>query len=183
MIQPDDPFPHPLQTICQVELLPDTLPVTFPHPFALFTLFCLSFFRYRKPGGSLVVGGESLVLLSVHEGLDLLDALLVDLDLCDPAAAVGVVLGDLVDGAGLLLEAGVDLGDLAGDGGVDVGGALDGLDGADGIALGDGGALLGELDVDDVAQLLGGVLGNADDARLLVGVEVDPLVVLGVLAY
>lgn len=127
--------------------------------------------------------GEGLVLLLTHEGLELLDARLVDLDLCDPAAAVGVVFGHLVDGAGLLLEAEVDLGDLAADGRVDVGGALDGLDGADGVALGDLRALLGELDVDDVAQGVGGVLGDADDARLLVGVEVDPLVVLCVLAY
>lgn len=130
-----------------------------------------------------MVGGEGLVLLGIHESLELLDALLVDLDLGDPATAVGVVLGDLVDGTGLLLEAEVDLGNLAGDGGVDVGGALDGLDGADGVALGDLCALLGELDVNDVAQLLGRVLGNADDAGFLVGVEVNPLVVLGELAY
>jgi hypothetical protein len=50
------------------------------------------------------------------------------------------------------------VGDLAADGRVDVAGALDGLDGANGVALVGPFARGGELDVDDVAQLLGGVL-------------------------
>lgn len=50
------------------------------------------------------------------------------------------------------------MGDLAADGRVDVAGALDGLDGADGVALVGPFARGGQLDVDDVAQLLGGVL-------------------------
>lgn len=74
------------------------------------------------------------------------------------------------------------MGDLAADRGVDVAGALDGLDGADGVALVGPFARGGKLDVDDVAQLLGGVLGDADDACLAVGGEVDPLMVLCVLA-
>jgi hypothetical protein len=96
---------------------------------------------------------------------------------------VRVVLGDLVDGAGLLLQHQVDLSDLARDRGVDVGGALDGLDGANGVAGLDVLALLRQLDVDDIAQLLGGVLADAQDARLLVRGEVDPLVLLGVFPY
>jgi hypothetical protein len=43
-------------------------------------------------------------------------------------------------------------------------------------------ALFGELDVDDVTQLLGSVLGNAHDTGLAVGGEVDPFVVLCVSA-
>lgn len=127
---------------------------------------------------------EGLVGLGVHQLVDLLGALLVDLDADDPAAAVAVVLGDLVDGGGLLLEQLVGGDDLAAHGGVDVGGALDRLDGADGVALVDevGGRRLGQLHVDDVAELLGGVRRDADDARLAVGRQVDPLVVLGVLA-
>lgn len=126
--------------------------------------------------------GKGLVLLGIHQRVKVLDALLVDLDLGDPAAAVGVVLGHLVDGAGLLLEGEVDAGDLAGDGGVDVGGALDRLHGADGVARADLLALLRQLHVHDVAQLLGRVLRDADHPRRLVRVQVDPLVVLGVLA-
>lgn len=91
-----------------------------------------------------------------------------------------VVFGDDVDGAGLLLQYQIDSGDLAADGGVDISGALDRLDGADGVARTDGLALLGKLDVDYIAQLFGGVCGDADDTRGLIGAEVDPLVVLGV---
>lgn len=130
----------------------------------------------------MLAADKRLVGLGVHEALEVLDALLVDLHAGQPAAAVRVVLGHLVDGTGLLLEVNVDLDDLAADGGVDIGGALDRLDGANGVALGDGRALLGELDEDDVTEGLGGVLGDADDARLVVGREVDPLVVLGILA-
>lgn len=125
---------------------------------------------------------KRLILLGIHQRLEVLDALLVDLDLGDPAAAVGVVLGDLVDGAGLLLECEVDGGDGAGDGGVDVGGALDGLDGADGVARAHLFAFRGELNVHDVAELLGGVLRDPDHAGGLVGVQVDPFVVFGVFA-
>lgn len=125
----------------------------------------------------------SLVGLRVHQLIELLGTLLVNLDLDDPAAAVAVILRNLVDDGGLLLEADVALDDLAADRGVDVAGALDGLDGADGVTLVDevaGG--LGELDVDNVAELLGGVLGDANGGALAVGGEVNPLVVVSVLA-
>ncbi|KAF5131392.1 hypothetical protein E5D57_007747 [Metarhizium anisopliae] len=76
---------------------------------------------------------ESLVGLGIHQLIKLLSTLLVDLDLDDPAAAIAIVLGDLVDGGGLLLQQHIALDDLALDGGVDVAGRLDGLDGANGV--------------------------------------------------
>ena len=116
----------------------------------------------------------------IHQLLEVLEALLGNLDLGDPATTVRVVLGNLVDGAGLLLQQHVDLGDLARDGGVDVGGALDRLNGADGVTGGDLPPLFRELDIDNVAQSRGGVLADTEDTGLLVGGEVDPLVLLGV---
>ena len=114
-----------------------------------------------------------------------------------------LALGALVQKVGRVLELAVDLDDLASNGRKDVGRSLDRLDGTN-LLCGSGrvssgslpqrvrvertscsnlGALGGELDVDDVAQRLGGVLGDADHARLVVGRQVDPLVVLGVLPY
>lgn len=105
-----------------------------------------------------LLGDESLVGLGIHELIGLLGALFVDLDADDPAAAGAVILGDLVDDGGLLLEGDVGVDDAALDGGVDVAGALDGLDGTNGVALVDPVASgLGELNVDDVAELLRGV--------------------------
>ena len=60
----------------------------------------------------------------------------------------------------------------------DVAGGLHRLDRDDLVALGDGRPFLGQLDEDDVAELLGGVLGDPD--RDLVAVEPQPLVLLGV---
>jgi hypothetical protein len=71
---------------------------------------------------SVVAASKGLVGLNVHQLVKLLGALLVNLDLDDPAAAGAVVLGDLVDGGGLLLEVVVDLGDAQSDRGVDVAG-------------------------------------------------------------
>lgn len=143
----------------------------------------LSFFLGPSSVVTTLRRSERLVLLGAHEALEVLDALLVDGDLGDPAAAGAVVLGNLVDVAGLLLELLVDVGDAAGDRGVDVGGRLDRLDGADGVARLDLAALLGQLHVDDVAQSFGSVLGDANHARLVVGRQVDPLMVFGVLPY
>lgn len=130
-----------------------------------------------------LLGRELLVGSGVHELLKVLQALLSNLNLGDPATPVRVVLSDLVDGARLLLQEHVDLGDLARDSGVDVGSALDRLDGTNGVASLHLLALFRQLDVDDVAQLLGGVLADAQDARLLIRSEIDPLVLLGVLPY
>lgn len=77
---------------------------------------------------------KSLVSLSIHQLIKLLGTLLINLNLDDPTAAVAVILGNLVNGGGLLLEQDIALDDLALDGGVDVAGGLDGLDGANGIA-------------------------------------------------
>jgi hypothetical protein len=85
----------------------------------------------RKPH---LLRGESLVGLGVHQLVKLLGTLLVNLDLDDPAAAIAVILGDLVDGGRLLLQQHIAQDDLALDGGVDVAGRLDGLDGANGVA-------------------------------------------------
>jgi hypothetical protein len=127
--------------------------------------------------------GELLVFGRVHQLLEVLQALLGNLHLGDPPAAVRVVLGDLVDGAGLLLQREVDLGDLARDRGVDVGRALDRLDGADGVAGLRLPALFRQLDVDNVAQRLGGILADAQNTRLFIRREVNPLVLLGVFPY
>jgi hypothetical protein len=127
-----------------------------------------------------LLGSELLVRVDVHQVVEILQALLSNLDLSDPAAAVRVVLGNLVDGARLLLQNNVDRGDYARDGSVDIGSTLDRLDGTDRVASLDLLALVRQLDVDDIAQLLSGVLADADDARLLVSREIDPLVLLGV---
>jgi hypothetical protein len=125
-------------------------------------------------------GSELCVSLRIHELLEILDALLSDLDLGDPAAAMRIVLGDLVDSGGLLLEQEVDASDLAGNWCVNISGALDRLDGADSIARSDLLALLRELHENDVAELLGGILAETDDAGLEIRREINPLVLLGV---
>jgi hypothetical protein len=83
---------------------------------------------------SILASGKRFVLLSIHQLLQILDALLIDLDLGNPTTTMGIILGNLVDGAGLLLQQEVDMGDLAADWGVDVRRALDGLDGTNCVA-------------------------------------------------
>jgi len=132
---------------------------------------------------SLVValgGSELSIGIGVHEGLKVLQALLSELDLGDPAATMGIVLRYLVDRARLLLEQQVDLSDLAGHRGVDVSSALHRLNGANGIAGLDLEALLGQLDIDNIAEGLSSVLADTDDASLFVGRDVNPLVLLGI---
>lgn len=131
---------------------------------------------------SILAGRKRLVLLDIHQPLQILHSLLVNSNLGNPAASVRVVLGHLVDGTRLLFQQEVDVGDLAANGGVDVGRALDRLDGANGVAGLDRLALLRQLDVYDVPECLGRVLADTDDARLVVRREVDPLVVFGVFA-
>lgn len=92
---------------------------------------------------SLLTSSEGLVFLRIHQLLQVLDALLIDLDLGDPTTTTRVILGNLVDGARLLLQQEVDVGDLAADGGVDVCRTLDGLDSANCVAGTDNLALLG----------------------------------------
>lgn len=115
--------------------------------------------------------GKRGVLLGAHEplGLRLVDAVHLD----EPAA---LALGVLAQVLGLVGEPGLDGGDGAGDGGDEVRGGLDGLDGAEGLAgrqrVADG----GQLDVDDLAEGLGGVAGDADLGLARGGVDVYPLV-------
>lgn len=93
-------------------------------------LNCLSFLSLVSDRNPYLVN-DSLVLfaaskgpigLDIHQVVKLLGTLLVNLDLDDPAAAGAVVLGDLVDGGGLLLEVLVDLDYEQFDRGVDVAG-------------------------------------------------------------
>lgn len=112
--------------------------------------------------------GELGIFVLLHKAPELLDALGCNLDLDNPAASPRVVLGQLIDGAGLLLEDGVDARDLAADRSVDIGRALDRLDGADGVASLDYLADLGKLDKDDVAQRLGGVFRDSDNGGLTI---------------
>ena len=77
---------------------------------------------------------KSLILREIHQALKVFAPLLANGDLGNPAAAVRVVLGHLVDGPGLLLEGDVGPRDGAGDRRIDVGGALDGLDGEQSVA-------------------------------------------------
>jgi hypothetical protein len=102
-------------------------------------------------------------------------SLVRDAELDDPAVAVGV----FVDLLGAVIEGLVDLDDLAADRGVDVRDGLDGLDGAEGVSGVEGGARFGELDEDDVAELILGVVGDADGGGVVLGA--DPFVALGVL--
>jgi hypothetical protein len=141
------------------------------------------FTSLSNPEPEFLLGDEGLVGLGIHQRIHLLHTLLANLDLGDPAATMAVVLRHLVNGGGLLLEDLVDSDDPAADGGEDVGRGLDGFNGADGVTLLEEVARgLGELDVDDVTELLSGVLGDADNGGLVVGGEVNPLVFLGVLA-
>ena len=75
-----------------------------------------------------------------------------------PALLVGV----LVDGLGGVDERVVHLDHLAGDGGEELGDGLGRLDHAEGLALLHLVADLGELDVDHVAELVLGEVGDAD---------------------
>lgn len=124
------------------------------------------------------------ILLSAHQSIKLLQARLINLDLGEPTTTSRIILRHLVNDRRLLLERRVDHGNLALDGTVDVGGGLDGLDGADGIASRHPVTVgLGELDVDDVTEGFGGVFGDADDARQLLAVDVDPFVVFCVALF
>lgn len=70
-------------------------------------------------------GSELIIRILVHQVVEFVKALLINLHLRDPATAVRVVFGNLVDGAGLILQQDVGLGDLAGDWGIDIGSTLD----------------------------------------------------------
>ena len=136
--------------------------------------------KYMEPLSLVVALGRSelSIGIGVHEGLEVLQALLSELNFGDPAATMGIVLGNLVDRARLLLEQQVDLSDLAGHRRVDVGGALHRLDSANGVTGLNLEALLGQLDVDNIAEGLSSVFADTNDAGFLVGRDVNPLVLL-----
>ena len=85
----------------------------------------------------------------------------------------------LVDGVGGVDDGVVDRDHLALDRGEELADALGRLDLADLLAGGRRGAHGGQFDVDDVTELLGGVVGDADGDG--VALDEDPLVVGGVL--
>src|SRR6185437_15240601 len=96
-----------------------------------------------------------------------------ELDLDNP----GVVRGG-VDLVGLGLESLIDGGDGAGDGRVEVADGLDAFDGAEGLAGGDGVAYFRGIDVDDVAEGVLRVIGDADGSD--VAFDRDPLMLAGI---
>src|SRR3954471_24874425 len=112
------------------------------------------------------------VLLLAHEAVELGGVRKLQLE--EPAAPRRL----LVHGAGRPLERRIDRGDLARDRGIDLACRLDALDDRRLAALGDAFPDRRKLDIDDVAELALGVVGDADGA----GVALDPdvLVVLGV---
>lgn len=73
-----------------------------------------------------------------------------------------LTLGAGVDGLSVVLQDLVAADHLAGDGGEHIGGGLDGLDGTDGLTSTNLEVSLGELNEDDVAQGVSGVLGDTD---------------------
>src|SRR6185369_4229392 len=107
----------------------------------------------------------------VHEGFDF--GGVGDLELGEPAGG----FGRGIDGLGRIAQRAVGLDHLAGDGGVDVGRGFDALDYGEAVAGLEGLADVGGLDEHHVAQLFGGVGGDADGRD--VAVDLDPLVILG----
>src|SRR5215216_1813917 len=93
----------------------------------------------------------------------------------DPALTVGVLVYVL----GCIFEGGVDLDDLTADRGIKVGDGLDALDGAEGFAGVECVSLLWQLDEDDIAEFVLGVIRDA--YRCGVALYADPLVALCVL--
>lgn len=104
------------------------------------------------------LSSKLVILLRRHQFLR------VDLALKRNACNPGLALRISVDIAWLLPERLVDLLDGSSDGRQDVRGRFDRLDGANGIAGCDGGGDFGQLNVDDVAEGLGSVGGDAEGA-------------------
>lgn len=123
-----------------------------------------------------------LILLLAHQFLQLLLRLPRQFNLRNPSAARTSILTRPVDRSWLLLQQAVDFDNLASDGRVDVRCGLDRLDSSNGVASCDISLNGWQLDVDDVAEGVGGVIGDADCAGFGGwGLEVDPLVLGGVL--
>src|SRR2546426_377873 len=127
----------------------------------------------RPPGASalLLARGELLVLVRVHEVLEL--RLVLHLDLHEPALVVGV----LVDDRGVVLELGVDGRHRPGERREQLRHGAHGLELAERLALLDLVPYVGQLDGDDLAELGLAVLG---DAQLrAVALDAQPQAILG----
>jgi hypothetical protein len=111
-------------------------------------------------------------LLFRHKAIEL--GRVLQLELEEPALAGGV----LVDGSRRCLEGAVGLDHVAGYGRIDLAGRLDALDHRRLVALGDGLPDIGQFHIDHVAELLLGVVGDADDPGI--ALDADVFVVLGV---
>jgi hypothetical protein len=97
-----------------------------------------------------------LVLLSCQEILKLLE--IAGSDDHDPPP----LMRRLIDQLRVGFELSIDFDDLPAERGIDGGDGLDRLDRGELLHLFDFGADLGQLDVDDVAQFVLGVMGDAD---------------------
>jgi hypothetical protein len=115
---------------------------------------------------------KALVGGGVHERGEFVRVVEADLD--HPTGAVRV----FVDQLGRGVEFVVQSGHFAGERGEQVGDGLDRFDRAEGVVAGDGRADGGQFDVDDVAEFVLGVRGDADGAFL--AVNPDPFVFPGV---
>jgi hypothetical protein len=143
---------------------------------------CPPFLHLPLSFGLMLRAGEGLVFLSVHQRLELLSTFLVNGHLADPAATMRVVLRNSIDLSRFLLKHQVDISHTASDRGVDVGCALHGLNSTNRVASLKCLVDFGEFHINNIAQLHGGVGGDADHTGSLICVEIDPFVVLGVLA-
>ena len=97
-----------------------------------------------------------LVGLRIQQPLKLRS--IVDLDLRDP----GITLRAVIDGLGLVIQEGVTLQHLSGHRGEDIGSGLDRFHSSDGLACADFQVRLGQLNEDDIAKGVGGVLGDSN---------------------
>jgi hypothetical protein len=103
---------------------------------------------------SILDGG--LVGSLIKKGIELSN--ISDLDLSNPT----IFLGALVDSLSLVFEDIVTSNDLTGDRREDIGSRLDGLDSTDGLTGSNLETFLGKLDVDDITQGVGSVVGDTD---------------------
>ena len=113
-----------------------------------------------------VIIAELLVGLLIHEIIDF--ALVIEVDLEDPAVTLGLV----VDKGGVTLDILVVGGDSASHWCVNISGGLDRLDAADAITLEELGADLSDVQVHDISELTLGEVGDADLGLLYMWVRV-----------
>lgn len=112
--------------------------------------------QYIHPGAKVLLVNGLIVGGLIHQRIQL--SRVRDLNLCNPALA----LRASIDGLGLIIEDNVTADDLARDGGEHVRSGLDRLNGPDGLASGNLKVGLGEFNIDNLAQGVGGVVGDTD---------------------